>query len=192
MDTDNPNHIQKNWSPFFYKDISSSSSSSSSPSSSSSINKLYFVKSIHPLLIVEMTNYTVSYNINDEDNQHVPCRQVSLHTCPNLLWSYGELRGGTQAELINGEYLSFFHSRIRLPNQKLILFTYFMGAYTFSATYPFQLKKISAFPIMDYSLYSGIYSTITTVTTTTTATISTTTNINITTFITILLLQLLL
>ena len=83
METDNPHHIQKNWSPFLYYDDNTNSTSTSN---SNSNPKIYFIKSIHPLLVVEMKNYSVTFNNNDDDNEEIPCKQVSLFTCHNLQW----------------------------------------------------------------------------------------------------------
>ena len=93
METDNPHHIQKNWSPFLYYDDNTNSNTNSNSNSNINTNsntnsnpKIYFIKSIHPLLDVEMKNYSVSFNNDDDDNEEIPCKQVSLFTCHNLQW----------------------------------------------------------------------------------------------------------
>ena len=53
--------------------------------------------------------------------------------------------GGTPALLINGVYLSFFHSIMNFYNCH---HTYVIGAYMFTAKAPFQWLKISSFPII--------------------------------------------
>lgn len=72
-------------------------------------------------------------------------------------WKYGTLRGGTPASLIDGEFLAFFHSGKPLisgaSNHDEVLWHYVMGAYTFSATPPFNITKISPLPINEKSFY---------------------------------------
>jgi hypothetical protein len=69
---------------------------------------------------------------------------VSLSGIKNFCWNYGELRGGTEAKLVGGEYLAFFHSQGTIHSHSSM--TYWMGAYTFSRDPPFRCKKHS-FPI---------------------------------------------
>jgi len=60
--------------------------------------------------------------------------------------TWGQIRGGTPAVLVDGEYLAFFHSSVKDPsNQKLY---YLMGAYTFSQYPPYSLTRISKCPIV--------------------------------------------
>jgi predicted GH43/DUF377 family glycosyl hydrolase len=76
----------------------------------------------------------------------------------HLLWDYGELRGGTPALLENGEYLAIFHSSKKLASRQSEgkkMVHYFMGAYTFAAKPPFELKKISPRPIVGKNFYNG-------------------------------------
>ncbi len=72
-------------------------------------------------------------------------------------WKFGTLRGGTPAELVDGEYLAFFHSGKTLVSGASltdeVLWHYVMGAYTFSATPPFNITKISPVPINEKSFY---------------------------------------
>ncbi len=63
---------------------------------------------------------------------------------------WGNIGGGTPAQLIGDEYLAFFHSKFI---DKLGIFWYVMGAYTFEAEPPFRLKSISPYPL----LFEGIY-----------------------------------
>lgn len=74
-------------------------------------------------------------------------------------WDWGALRGGTPALLIDGEYLSFFHSSTTLASQHSAgkkITHYFMGAYTFSTEPPFEITKISLKPIVGPNFYNGI------------------------------------
>lgn len=74
----------------------------------------------------------------------------------NLSWDWGEIRGGTQASLIDGQYVGFFHSSIRLKSiysmgKKLI--HYFIGAYVYDSEPPFEVRLISPYPIISAQFY---------------------------------------
>lgn len=81
-----------------------------------------------------------------------------LHKTPTQVsWDYGILRGGTPAQIVDGEYLSFFHSGIVATSEvsyHLDLWHYFMGAYTFSAAPPFQITKMTQAPISHEAFYT--------------------------------------
>jgi hypothetical protein len=64
------------------------------------------------------------------------------------------IRGGTPAILVNGVYLSIFHtvSMFQMPYK---LKTYFIGAITFCPNPPFNIHSISKYPIVKESFYSG-------------------------------------
>lgn len=84
------------------------------------------------------------------------CDLVS-ETHAALSWDYGELRGGTPAILVDGEYLSFFHSYRMMSSQQSNghhTFHYFFGAYTFSPKVPFGITRVSQTPIAGRGLYS--------------------------------------
>lgn len=73
-------------------------------------------------------------------------------------WDWGELRGGTPAQLDNGEYIAFFHSSKYLTtvhSQGKKIQHYFMGAYTFLAQPPFNITRISKEPIIGKNFYHG-------------------------------------
>lgn len=75
-----------------------------------------------------------------------------------LFWKWGVLRGGTQAYFVEGEYLSFFHSSISMRTVHSLgreIPHYFFGAYTFSATPPFNITRMSPRPIVGKGFYSG-------------------------------------
>ena len=139
---------EKNWSPFLYN------------------NTVYFIKSINPLIIVgthglgslliNITNFTT---MNDADEKIGSTYVVSASLyLPAIDFGHGSLRGGTPAQLINDSfYLSFFHTQTRLIGSAFS--TYFMGCYTFSATPPFTMRKISRFPIVDERFYTGPWNT---------------------------------
>lgn len=125
------NQFEKNWSPFVKV------SEDTSP-------KLYFEYQIaSPRKILEKTVNSV--------------KQISrsnLQNSNDLEWvkKWGLLRGGTPAQLINGEYLAFFHSSFR---DKSGCYWYVLGAYTFEKNAPFKMTRISPYPI----LFKGIYDT---------------------------------
>ena len=67
---------------------------------------------------------------------------------------WGTPRGGTPAQEIDGQYLSFFHSSFE--DLKGIIW-YVMGAYTFSKNQPFQIERISPHPILFKKAYTQIH-----------------------------------
>ena len=80
------------------------------------------------------------------------------NTWPELFWKWGELRGGTPAILVEGEYLSFFHSSLDMisdHSQGESALHYFMGAYTFRNELPFAITGMSLEPIVAKGFYSG-------------------------------------
>jgi len=64
-------------------------------------------------------------------------------------WGYP--KGGTPPQLVDGEYLSFFHSSF--TDSKGIVW-YIMGAYTFEPQAPYRITKISKYPILFNNAYS--------------------------------------
>jgi predicted GH43/DUF377 family glycosyl hydrolase len=72
-------------------------------------------------------------------------------------WRWGQLRGGAPAQLVDGEYLAFFHSSLMTITEASrgeACMHYFMGAYTFSADPPFAITRISPCPIKAKEFYS--------------------------------------
>lgn len=86
------------------------------------------------------------------------CETVATTWFDNI-WPCGELRGGTPAIKIDDEhYLSFFHSSLDLITEHSEgepRLHYFMGAYLFSATAPFQITHMSEEPIVGKNFYHG-------------------------------------
>jgi predicted GH43/DUF377 family glycosyl hydrolase len=85
------------------------------------------------------------------------CKTTAL-TKSEIAWNWGELRGGTPGLLIDDDnYLAFFHSskKVSSPysNGKKTLH-YFIGAYTFSAQSPFEIKQMSPDPIIIKEFYA--------------------------------------
>lgn len=108
-------------------------------------NELLISYSINPHLVFQP-------NLENEQCETIAKTQSLIH------WNWGILRGGTQAFLIDGEYLSFFHSSkdmVTKHSNGTRIVHYFMGAYTFSGQPPFKIKKISKKPIVAKGFYEG-------------------------------------
>lgn len=74
------------------------------------------------------------------------CKQFCETQYP-IDWIYGTPRGGTPAQLVDGEYLAFFHSSSYTSSpcsDNRELWHYYMGAYAFSAEPPFEMTKFSS------------------------------------------------
>jgi predicted GH43/DUF377 family glycosyl hydrolase len=74
-----------------------------------------------------------------------------------IKWKWGNLRGGTPAQLVDGNYLAFFHSSIVTRSEASYyqsMHHYYMGAYTFSANPPFNVLKTSKSPITKEGFYT--------------------------------------
>lgn len=63
----------------------------------------------------------------------------------NMQWPWGQPRGGTPPVRIGNEYWSFFHSAIE---HRKFTRRYFMGAYAFEAQPPFNITRISTWPLL--------------------------------------------
>jgi predicted GH43/DUF377 family glycosyl hydrolase len=99
----------------------------------------------------------LSYTLNPHEvimpNLDTGVCQKCYETSKLFHWPLGHLRGGAPALLVDGDYLSLFHSGTRISSKSSDnkeMWHYFMGAYTFSADPPFELKKISS-TILDTS-----------------------------------------
>jgi predicted GH43/DUF377 family glycosyl hydrolase len=102
-----------------------------------------------------LMEYTISPQVILEPSiEDGSCTAVlnSNESHPHILWPYGLIRGGTPALLVDGEYLSFFHSSKLNPHTNI--YTYYIGAYTFAAEPPFGLTKISSLPFSHKDFYS--------------------------------------
>lgn len=87
------------------------------------------------------------------------CETVSRSKKP-VDWSWGELRGGTQSLWVDGCYLTFFHSCVRMMSHcsdGREMLHYFMGACTFEGEPPFEMTYISPEPIIGNDFFSGPY-----------------------------------
>jgi predicted GH43/DUF377 family glycosyl hydrolase len=85
--------------------------------------------------------------------------ETIVTTKSDIRWDWGELRGGTQAlKMSDAEYLSFFHSSLRMVtvhSDDREMPHYFMGAYTFSSEFPYELTRMSPEPIVGTDFYHG-------------------------------------
>jgi predicted GH43/DUF377 family glycosyl hydrolase len=82
---------------------------------------------------------------------------LAYETEGELNWKWGTPRGSTPALLVDGEYLSFFHSGLYTATEAswgLDCWHYFMGAYTFSSEPPFDITKITPSPIIGEGFYT--------------------------------------
>lgn len=123
----NPKRREKNWVPFDYQ------------------GHLFFAYSLNPHRIFSLNK-----------NEHA-CDTISL-TEGQIYWPWGELRGGTPALLCEGYYISFFHSSTEISSDQSdgqIVPHYFMGAYLFNSSPPFNIVAISQDPIIARGFYSG-------------------------------------
>lgn len=120
---------EKNWVPLI-KPIAS--------------DTLICVRTLYPQDLVRI-------NMRSKNIQFVGPKEGLKMSAPKT-WKWGSLSGGTHAELIDGQFLSFFHSWFLAKNGKRI---YVMGACTFDATYPHQLRAISPCPILFKNLYTA-------------------------------------
>ena len=85
------------------------------------------------------------------------CEVYAKSACA-LQWDWGILRGGTPAILVDGSYLSIFHSSKAmrsLHSEGKASRHYFLGAYLFEAQPPFAMQKISPKPIVGRNFYIG-------------------------------------
>ncbi len=86
------------------------------------------------------------------------CETLCL-TQSSIQWNWGNLRGGTQAQIVDGQYLAFFHSAKKLESvhsDGKTSMHYFIGAYTFLPCPPFALTQISPHPIVGRNFYHGL------------------------------------
>jgi predicted GH43/DUF377 family glycosyl hydrolase len=122
-----PQTIEKNWVPFVYTDLSGTS--------------VYFVYSFNPYKLLKLSQ-------NRPGIVEEPFPQSEKY---NLTWEakWGKISGGTPALRVGDEYLSFFHSSFWSKRIKW----YVVGACTFNKTPPFQIKRISKYPILFKKMY---------------------------------------
>jgi len=117
---------QKNWAPFEWN------------------NTLFFTYSISPHEIVQPI-----FSSGE-------CHPI-YKTEGSVNWTDGILRGGTPALEMDDHYLAFFHSGIvkkSSVSNGMLMWHYYMGAYTFSNQPPFEILMMSPAPIMADNFYT--------------------------------------
>jgi predicted GH43/DUF377 family glycosyl hydrolase len=138
---------QKNWSPFLLPDNS---------------NDLYLIQRVNPLVVYKIRYPSPSTFRREEKTrlETVGAELVSRGNEVPLNWTFGHLRGGTNAIYLPEEkvFLSFFHSATHIPQDPYI--TYVFGAYTFTAEAPFKLLSYTRYPIMNEQFYTGAWNPI--------------------------------
>ncbi len=122
--------VEKNWVPFERWE--------------KNVPHLGFIYAVQPHKILDVPH--------PEKNEVVHLISQGDAALSKLKWGHrwGRIGGGSTARLIEGEYISFFHSSFREPDG---LIWYVMGAYTFEAAPPHRITSISRCPI----LFPGIY-----------------------------------
>jgi hypothetical protein len=78
---------------------------------------------------------------------------ISMSAINGFCWLYGEIRGGTPAQLVGDEYLAFFHSSSHIHHAEVT--TVWLGAYTFTAEPPFRITSMSRYPIASKKFSEG-------------------------------------
>ena len=124
----NPNLREKNWTPFNYKE------------------NLLLSYSLNPHLVFKPAIGTGE------------CETFALSNKSLQNWTWGELRGGTQALKIGNRYLTFFHTAIHANSDHSDgkdMLHYFMGASTFESEPPFAMTHISPEPIIGKGFFTG-------------------------------------
>jgi predicted GH43/DUF377 family glycosyl hydrolase len=120
---------EKNWIPFSYRKESK--------------EEIHFIYRIDP--------YDVLLLENPYENR---LKDLTAHSeMKGFSWSWGIPRGGTPAVLVDGEYLTFFHSSFKDRYGKR---WYMMGAFTFEAHPPFKITAVSPCPILFHGIYDSI------------------------------------
>jgi len=116
--------VEKNWVPFL-----------------GSSDEVYFQYQLSPVSILHLTNPEAG-EINS----------ISRGESLGEFWprKWGKPLGGTPGRLVDGQYISFFHSKFV---DKKGMFWYVMGAYTFDRNHPEVITSVSEYPIM----FEGIY-----------------------------------
>lgn len=109
------------------------------------------------LLVVYSINPHKILYINPINGSCYPFYETSM----SAKWEWGTLRGSTPPQLVDGEYLAFFHSGTITSSSASWgsdAWHYFMGAYTFSPNPPFEITKMSPEPIVADDFYPPSFS----------------------------------
>lgn len=122
--------VEKNWTPFEYPEQS---------------GNLYYIYTTSPYQIIKVGNVN-----NKLESKILP---IIEHRIDDV-WqkdAWGEIRGGSPARLVDGVYITFFHSWKRHTG----CWYYVMGAYAFEAKPPFKVLAITPHPIIFDEMYSA-------------------------------------
>jgi len=122
-------HSEKNWSPFTFNATS------------------FFVYSISPIHRIVAT---ASRTFDEAGNEQGQAMEFVYETHNKVNWDWGELRGGTPAEIVNTDegpkFITFAHSQKRVHHKAIK--TYFFAAYLFEPKPPFRITHISKEPLV--------------------------------------------
>jgi predicted GH43/DUF377 family glycosyl hydrolase len=136
------------------RSLTSVSISTSSSSSASASKDLHLIQYVNPLTINKV-KYSDLMDSSTIDSTGINAELVSQASfVKNLHWSYGHIRGGTNAIYLKKQniFLSFFHCVSDVPQS---FHYYLFGAYTFTTLPSFQLLSYTPYPIMNDELYTG-------------------------------------
>lgn len=136
---------QKNWCPFDYN------------------GRMLFVSQVQPHRIIGLTSDPLDAISKEESSLTLTASilsteafTISLTNISNIMWKYGDMRGGTPPVYIgDNRYLSFFHSSTDIIPGGAGVQTYNFGAYVFDSQPPFAIRAMSRHPIVHQSMYSG-------------------------------------
>jgi len=103
----------------------------------------------------------LTYSVNPHEILYPNLLNGECYSCYEtpfpIDWNLGTLRLSAPPQLVDGEYLSFFHSGTILASEAswgYDLWHYFMGAYTFSPNPPFKIVKYTPKPIIGDGFYT--------------------------------------
>jgi len=124
--------VEKNWVPFEYPENGGA---------------LHYIYSTSPYKIIKVDSSDL-------------CSATTVCSMPSekldAIWAkneWGEIRGGTPARLVDGVYITLFHSWKYHQEQKS--YYYVMGAYIFQDQPPFKILAITPNPIFFKNIYSA-------------------------------------
>ncbi len=103
----------------------------------------------------------ISYTVNPHEILYTNLSDGACYRCYETLasieWELGPLRESSPPQLVDGEFLSFFHSGTILSSFASYgwdLWHYFMGAFTFSPNPPFAITRYTPIPIVADGFYT--------------------------------------
>ncbi len=103
----------------------------------------------------------ISYSVNPHEILYANLLNGDCYSCYEtqsaLEWEFGMLKGSSSPQLVDGEYLAFFHSGTVLSSFASWgwdFWHYFMGAYTFSPNPPFEITRYTPLPIVAEGFYT--------------------------------------